>query len=189
LQKTGLRACTKKRDKAGMARSISVLSALLLLGNNAPAFAQMAAQPSPLGAYDNFKAYAHEKNGKRSCYVSGSPDKMMPANVRRDPVYLFIAHRPKDKVRDEISFQMGYPLKADAPASLEIAGANYPLAAYGEGAWLADLVKQDLVIESMRKAKEITVKGTSARGTATADHYSLKGLAQALDRIDVECPK
>ena len=34
---------------------------------------------------------------------------------------------------------------------------------------------------------DITVKGTSGRGTASVDQFSLKGLAQALDKIDQEC--
>jgi hypothetical protein len=153
------------------------------------AVAQTGDQPALLGSYDGFKAYSQERAGKRSCFVVGAPDKSTPANVRRDPIHLFITHRPKDKVRNEISFQMGYPLKADAAASFEVAGGTYALAGYGEGAWLAEVVKQDLAVEALRKAKEISVKGTSARGTATNDHYALKGLAQALDRIDAECPK
>jgi hypothetical protein len=31
------------------------------------------------------------------------------------------------------------------------------------------------------------VKGTSGRGTQSTDQYSLKGLAQALDKVDKEC--
>jgi hypothetical protein len=39
----------------------------------------------------------------------------------------------------------------------------------------------------MRKAAQMTVKGVSARGTSSADVYSLKGLVQALDRVAQEC--
>ena len=39
----------------------------------------------------------------------------------------------------------------------------------------------------MRKAGDMTVKGVSARGTNSSDVYSLKGLAQALDRVAQEC--
>jgi hypothetical protein len=165
-----------------------ILPGTLLLGSCFNALAQTPLPPAPLGVYDNFKAYAQEKNGKRSCYIVGAPDKTMPSNVRRDPVYMFIAHRPNDKVRNELNFQMGYPLKVGAPAAVEIGGGSFALATYGQGAWLSEVVKQDLVIEALRKAKEVNVKGVSARGTATNDHYALKGLGAALDRIDVECP-
>jgi hypothetical protein len=39
----------------------------------------------------------------------------------------------------------------------------------------------------MRKGADLTVKGMSAKGTASTDIYSLKGLPQALDRIGQEC--
>ena len=40
---------------------------------------------------------------------------------------------------------------------------------------------------TMRKGADLTVKGTSGRGTQSTDQYSLKGLAQALDKIEQEC--
>jgi invasion protein IalB len=43
------------------------------------------------------------------------------------------------------------------------------------------------MIDAMRKGTNVTVKGTSGRGTASTDQYSLKGLAQALDKIEQEC--
>jgi hypothetical protein len=33
----------------------------------------------------------------------------------------------------------------------------------------------------------LTVSGTSTKGTQSVDHYSLKGLGQALDRSSQEC--
>jgi hypothetical protein len=39
----------------------------------------------------------------------------------------------------------------------------------------------------MRKGADLVVKGMSAHGTQTTDTYSLKGLAQALDRVGQEC--
>jgi hypothetical protein len=39
----------------------------------------------------------------------------------------------------------------------------------------------------MRKGGDLTVKGISGRGTQSIDQYSLKGLAQALDRAEQEC--
>jgi hypothetical protein len=43
------------------------------------------------------------------------------------------------------------------------------------------------MIEAMRKASDIVVRGTSAKGTETTDRYSLKGLVQAIDRVAQEC--
>src|SRR5437868_5838552 len=97
-----------------------------------PALAQDT-QPTLLGTFEAFKAYRVEKNGALSCYVVAQPDKMAPANVRRDPVHLLIMHRPKDKVRNELSLQMGYPVKTSVPVALEIPGnGSFSLAGYGQ---------------------------------------------------------
>ena len=39
----------------------------------------------------------------------------------------------------------------------------------------------------MRKSSDLVVKSESARGTKTTDTYSLKGIAQALDKVAEEC--
>jgi hypothetical protein len=39
----------------------------------------------------------------------------------------------------------------------------------------------------MKKGADVTVRGESGRGTKTSDTFSLKGLAQALDRVATEC--
>ena len=145
--------------------------------------------PVELGRFDSFNAYMQEKNGARLCYLVAQPSKMEPANVRRDPVYFFVTHRPKDKIRNEISISAGYPFKVDAPASLEItpSGGLFSLVTSGEGAWLSELTKQNILIEALRKGREVVMKGTSHRGTATSDTYSLSGFAGALDRINQAC--
>jgi invasion associated locus B (IalB) protein len=42
-------------------------------------------------------------------------------------------------------------------------------------------------VDAMRKGADMVVKSESARGTKTTDTYSLKGIAQALDRVADEC--
>ena len=39
----------------------------------------------------------------------------------------------------------------------------------------------------MRKGGELVLKGTTDRGLQSTDTFSMKGLAQALDRIAREC--
>ena len=45
----------------------------------------------------------------------------------------------------------------------------------------------DSAVEAMRKGADLTIKGVSGRGTQSTDQFSLKGLAQALDKIEQEC--
>jgi hypothetical protein len=56
-----------------------------------------------------------------------------------------------------------------------------------DGAWIKNVAEEAPMVDAMRKGADLTVKGTSGRGTTSTDQYSLKGLAQALDKIEQEC--
>jgi hypothetical protein len=43
------------------------------------------------------------------------------------------------------------------------------------------------MVEAMRAGQNAIVKGVSSKGTRSTDTFSLRGLAQALDRSDQEC--
>ena len=151
---------------------------------------QKSAAPVELGNFNGWTVYKLESDAGKSCYTVTQPAKSDPPGLRRDPAYLFITHRPKDKVRNEISFGLGYPLKPNTAGSLQIVGGEkFTLASNGEGAWMADTKQQDRSIAAMRKGKEAVVKATSKRGAVTTDRYALPGLPQAMDLIDKECPK
>jgi invasion protein IalB len=45
------------------------------------------------------------------------------------------------------------------------------------------------MVDAMRKASDAVVKGVSAKGTETTDTFSLKGLAQALDKLAQDCKR
>jgi invasion protein IalB len=57
----------------------------------------------------------------------------------------------------------------------------------GDGLWIKNAAEEEKMVEAMRKGADMTVKGTSSRGTESIDVFSLKGLSQALDRIAQEC--
>ena len=46
---------------------------------------------------------------------------------------------------------------------------------------------QDVLYAAGKKSADAVVKAVSAKGTETADTFSLKGLAQALDRLAQDC--
>ena len=82
---------------------------------------------------------------------------------------------------------IGYGFKPNTDASLEIGGAQYAMYTQNDGAWIKNAAEENRLVDAMRKAADLTVKGTSARGTGTIDVFSLKGLSQALDRVGQEC--
>jgi hypothetical protein len=146
-------------------------------------------QPVLLGQFGDWGAYTASPGGRKVCFALAKPrtSQTTPPNRPRDPIYMFISSRPAEKVKDEVSFVIGYGFKPSTDASLEIGGAQYAMYTQGDGAWIKNAAEEPKLVETMRKGNDLTVKGTSARGTATIDVFSLKGLDQALNRVGQEC--
>jgi len=56
-----------------------------------------------------------------------------------------------------------------------------------DGAWVKNAAEEAQMVEAMRKGSDLVVKSESALGTKTTDTYSLKGMAQALEKVAEEC--
>jgi invasion protein IalB len=148
-----------------------------------------APQPTLLGQFGDWGAYTATPGGKKVCFALAKPanSRTTPPNRPRDPAYMFISSRPAEKVKDEVSIIFGYGLKPNTDANIEISGASYAMYTQADGAWVKNAAEETRLVDAMRKGQDMTVKGTSAKGTASTDVYSLKGLPQALDRVGQEC--
>jgi invasion protein IalB len=162
--------------------------------NQKPGMAQAAVPPAPgeptlLAMYGEWGAYTATPNGKRVCFALAKPvsSTTVPPNRPRDPAWMFVSSRPAEKVTNEVSVIFGYGLKPNSDATMEISGGSYAMNTQGDGAWVKNPAEEPKLVDILRKGADVTVKGTSARGTVSTDVYSLKGLAQALDKIGHEC--
>lgn len=155
----------------------------------APAAVAGGAEPTLIGQFGTWGAYTATPNGKKVCFALAKPSssKTNPPNRPRDPAYAFVSTRPAEKVTNEVSIMIGYALKPGSESSLEVGGASYAMYTQGDGLWIKNAAEEERMVEAMRKAAEVTVKGMSAKGTETTDTFSLKGLAQALDRLAQDC--
>lgn len=146
-------------------------------------------QPTLLALYGEWGAYTANPGGKKICFALAKPtsSSTSPPNRPRDAAYMFVSTRPAEKVRDEVSVIFGYGLKPNTDANIEVAGGGYAMYTQGDGGWVKNAAEEPKLVETMRKGQNLTVKGTSAKGTVSTDVYSLKGLSSALDRIAQEC--
>ena len=147
------------------------------------------AQPTLLGQYGDWGAYTASPGGNKVCFALAKPKttKTEPEARKRDPSYVFVSTRPADKVKNEVSVIIGYPFKTNSDATAEIGTAKFAMYTQSDGAWIKNAGEEARMVDAMRKGADLTVKGTSGRGTQSTDQYSLKGLAQALDKIEQEC--
>jgi Invasion associated locus B (IalB) protein len=146
-------------------------------------------QPTLLGQYGDWGAYTASPGGKKICFVLAKPanSSTSPPNRPRDPAWMFISTRPAEKVKEEVSVIFGYGHKPNSDANIEVAGGSYAMYTQADGAWVKNAAEEPKLVETMRKGQDLTVKGTSAKGTVSTDVYSLKGLSLALDKVGQEC--
>jgi hypothetical protein len=154
-----------------------------------PAAVAGGAEPTLIGQFGTWGAYSAAPNGKKVCFALAKPSssKTNPPNRPRDPAYAFVSTRPAEKVNNEVSVMIGYALKPGSESSVEVGGGAFAMYSQGDGLWIKNAAEEERMVEAMRKSADLVVKGVSAKGTETTDTFSLKGLAQALDRISQDC--
>src|SRR6185437_16290467 len=112
------------------------------------------------------------------------PNRRTAANV----VYLFVSTRPEEKVSNEVSVLVtGYAFKPNSEANVTVAGSGFAMYTQNDGAWVKNAAEETKLIDAMRKGSDVVIKAATSRGTQTTDTFSLKGIAQALDRASQEC--
>ena len=158
-------------------------------GRRAAAAVAGGAEPTLIGQFGTWGAYTATPNGKKVCFALAKPSssKTNPPNRPRDPAYAFISTRPAEKVTNEVSIMIGYAVKPGSESTLEVGGAAYAMYTQGDGLWIKNAAEEERMVEAMRKAADVVVKGVSAKGTETTDTFSMKGLSQALDRLAQDC--
>ena len=146
-------------------------------------------QPTLLGQYGDWGAYAATPGGRKVCFSIAKPkaSQTNPAGRKRDQAYVFVSTRPAENVRNEVSVIIGYPFKPSTDATAEIGADKFAMYTLNDGAWIKNVAEEARMVDSMRKGSDLTVKGVSGHGTELTDQYSLKGLSQALDRAAQEC--
>jgi invasion protein IalB len=95
-----------------------LICAALALGVDAAAAAkkekEAAPKPEKIGTYGDWSVF-HSGAGKaKLCYVLAEPKTRDPADEKAEKAYAFISERPAEKVRNEVSFVMGFEIATAA---------------------------------------------------------------------------
>lgn len=162
--------------------------ALALVALTSFAAAPLSAQAiKKLGLHDAWEANTSADRGQRVCFMVSDPTKKEPADARRGIVQAFVTHRPGEKARDVVSFNLGYPIKPASAVRAVIGGKTVVLSPDGEWAWAKDAADDKALVQAMMGGSTMTLAGESARGTKTVDSYSLKGFSAAYKEINKAC--
>lgn len=144
-------------------------------------------KPVLSGAFGDWGAYVSQGAGKaKTCYALAKPKSRSGAGSGAG--FIFIATRPAENVRGEISIMLGAPLKEGAAGgSAEIGQESFALVAKGQNAWVKDTAEEKQLADAMRKGARLVVKAPTAKGGTITDSYALTGLGQALDQVRKDC--
>jgi hypothetical protein len=174
-----------------MAVRTLISGALLVVASTTLALSQAA---TPIGSFKQWSAYTYTDAEGKSCYIASQPQssKYSREISGRDPAFFLITTRvssdPAKTVRNEASTIIGYPFKAESSVTVAIDGQKFTMFTREDNAWFNDRQSEATFVEAMKSGNNMTVEGTSGRGTVTTDTYSLAGVTAGLDAIAKECP-
>ncbi|MGQ0455891.1 MAG: invasion associated locus B family protein [Hyphomicrobium sp.] len=138
-------------------------------------------------AFGVWTLYADKETPHQFCFVTSEPKSTAPSAASRDAPRAYISAWPKDGVKSEVSFRMGFPVKATTPGAARIDAASFALFGAKDRIYVSDATQELKLVEAMRKGDEVTIEATSERGTVVTDTYALSGLGQALQKLRDVC--
>lgn len=142
-------------------------------------------KPVLVETYGDWGAYLAKGKGK-TCYALATPKERKP-DGKKESAYVFIADRPAEKVHNEVSIMMGFPIKESGAAQAKVGSSSFDLVAKGSNAWIKNPGDEAKFVEALKHTGRMSVSAPSTKGKTTTDTYSLAGIRQALDRVTKDC--
>jgi len=150
-----------------------------------------SAVPTPLGTFQGWSAYATGDGDGRVCYALSKPTSTQPAGIKRDAAFFLINDWPARHAKAEPEIVPGFQYKDGSSVTAQLGGDTVSFFTKNDGdqggAWVEAQADEERLVNAMKTAPEAVVTGTSKRGTAVRDTYSLGGFADALARVQAAC--
>lgn len=162
----------------------AALAATIALLGITPAMAEQ----EQIGTFNDWSAFVIREGGTKTCFVASKPKKAEGDYDSRGDVFAMVTARPSANVTNEVSIVSGYTYQEGSETEVVIDGdKKFTLFTRESNAWARDGQTDDALVAAMKKGRTMVVRGTSSRGTATRDTYSLSGVTAALNRIAASC--
>lgn len=173
-------------SRAPAMRAALTVAAVLFLSSPA-AWAARNAEPRHLGTFRDWSAWMSDEAAGPVCWMASKPKRQEGEFSRRGEVYTQVTHRPGERSRDVVSFVAGYSFAEGAEATLQLSGRTYRLKAQNDTAWTLDDQTDRAIAAAIRQGTIMIFRGSSSRGTRTADIFSLAGADAAYLEISRSC--
>ncbi len=157
---------------------------LTWLAAGGPAWAQAIER---LEDVRDWSAFRFAEGDGSVCYMASQPKKDEGDYQTRGEIYAIVTHRPAEKRVGEVSIVAGYTYKEESGVEMKIGSKSWELFTDGANAWAPTPEEDRALVKAMKGGSSMIVKGTSSRGTATIDTYSLLGFSKAYAAISKAC--
>lgn len=161
---------------------VSLVFLVFGLGLNGP-----PAQAEVIGEHGDWTVFKTVSDGGPVCFSGSVPVKDEGDYTKRGDIYVLVTHRAKTRVADVVSIEAGYNYRADSDVSVKIGAQTISMFTNGSNAWARDEATDRKLIAAMKRGTTMVVHGTSWRGTATRDTYSLTGFTAAYNTARKAC--
>ncbi|WP_284777305.1 invasion associated locus B family protein [Agrobacterium sp. lyk4-40-TYG-31] len=161
-------------------RSVATAVAILLASINVAS----AQSPTRIQQFNAWGAYSYKSGNSTVCYVLSIPTAKEPASVDHGDIFFIVSQRPGQNISYEPQAMVGYSLREGSKVNVTIDSKNFVMFTKDKAAWVENAAEEPALVAAMKVGKSMTVKATSARGTATSYSYSLSGISAALKQIE-----
>src|SRR5262249_37818145 len=121
------------------------------------------------------------------CFVTSEPKSSDAQGTARDAPRAYVSAWPKDGIKGEVSFRMGFRIKRKAEGTATVSSSGFRLFGSSDRVYVSDSAQELKHMEAMRKGSSMTVAMPAERGQTVTDTYSLNGLGLALQRLQEAC--
>jgi len=137
--------------------------------------------------YGDWTLLADGKAPHFFCFVTSEPTASDPQSPARDAPRAYISAWPKDGIKGEVSFRMGFRIKETAEGTATVSPGGFRLFGSKDRAYVSDSTQELKLVEAMRKGSTMTIAIPSERGNTVTDTYSLNGIGLALQKLQETC--
>jgi invasion protein IalB len=165
------------------ARLFSLIPGLAALLAPAAAFAD------DLGSFGSWYAFTQGEGADKLCYMISAPTQSLGEVPNRGEVGVMVTHQMGGKVRDQVSVALGFEPHKTKYTRLKVdKGGNVLMRVVdGDRAWIRESGVDRQLVAKMKRGNQLVVTGTSSKGVATQDTFSLDGFTKAYAAISLAC--
>lgn len=138
------------------------------------------------GNYKDWTVYVDKAAPDKFCFVTSEPKESAPSGAKREKPRSYISAWPKDGIKSEVSFRMGFPVKPDGGMAT-VGEDEFDVFGKGDRVYIKDPTQELKLVEAMKKGYELSVRVASERGTIVTDTYSLSGITAAMEKMQTTC--